>query len=178
MVSYPWCASIRQVFQVHKHAQLRGNPLLGTLKTYCSQLVSPHRAWSREPGSGDRRPEMTGFLITEIKGFPTRIADRIVVPGREPVFMGIDGPGIRRAAFGNNRAHIGVGDHGLTHLGAGSSSFVRQDLWRYSLPSGAGSRRYHCQSEGHCRGSGIPDGQSLPLALGTGRDKGNVAFSA
>src|ERR1700741_2636233 len=45
-----------------------------------------------------RRPDFSRFYIAKIKGFTAEISDRIVVPGREPKFMRILGPGVSTAS--------------------------------------------------------------------------------
>src|SRR5246127_5649818 len=55
-----------------------------------------------------RRPDLSRFFIPKIKGFAAEISDRIVVPGREPKFMRILGPGVSPAGLGNYCSEIRV----------------------------------------------------------------------
>ena len=55
-----------------------------------------------------RRPEIPAFFVPQIVGLSTGIADRIVMPRSQPVFMGILTPGINVSAFGDNRTELRI----------------------------------------------------------------------
>jgi hypothetical protein len=60
---------------------------------------------------------MAGFFVAQVKGFAARIADRVVVPGRQAEFVGVFAPGVGDAAFRNTVPKPGLAST-LTH-GAG-----------------------------------------------------------
>ena len=60
---------------------------------------------------GRWRPELTALLVAQIEGFPTRVADGVVVPRGKPELMRVLGPGVGRATFRQHGTEARVGQH-------------------------------------------------------------------
>ncbi|MNJ37091.1 hypothetical protein D3C77_318980 [compost metagenome] len=68
------------------------------------------------------RPELTAVFVTQVYGFATGIAYRVVVPGREPELMGILAPRVGAASLRHDAAELRIGQH--------------IDPWRRRWPAG------------------------------------------
>src|SRR5712691_4039143 len=56
------------------------------------------------------RPEAAGVFVTDEHGFARRVADGVVAPGREPVLMAVDRPGVAGPALGRSKTKGGMRD--------------------------------------------------------------------
>ena len=65
------------------------------------------------PATGQRRggPEAAALLVTDVKCFPARIADGVVVPGSEAELVCILAPGAGLAAFRDDASEVRVCQH-------------------------------------------------------------------
>ena len=57
-----------------------------------------------------RTPQFVRLIVTQIKDFPGRVADRIVRPGRQLVFTAITTPGAAAAGLRDHKAELGISD--------------------------------------------------------------------
>ena len=95
----------------HELQQLTMNPMGGMVEAAVALAVADDVAGIVHPDrQGRGRPEFTGSLVAEIKHLARRIADRIVRPGRQLVFMTVARPGAAGAGFRNHEAEFGIGD--------------------------------------------------------------------
>ena len=99
--------------------QFRADPQLRVLKHAVAESVSADVGAVPARGQRRRRPELTGFLVADVKRLAAGVAHRIVVPGGEPEFVGVVHPGVGPAAFRDHRADLGVGQHVRPRRGRG-----------------------------------------------------------
>ena len=76
-----------------------------------AEAVADRAGSRRRHRPGGRRPEAEDVLVAQIEGLAMRVADRVVVPGREPVLAAVARPGGGGAALGGDEAEGLVGDH-------------------------------------------------------------------
>src|SRR3546814_7703512 len=62
-------------------------------------------------GQRGRRPEPPGLLVAAIERLAAGVADRVVVPGREPELMRILRPRVAGVRFAGHAAEPGIGQH-------------------------------------------------------------------
>ena len=62
-------------------------------------------------GQSGGRPHAPGFVVAQIDRFRLRIADRIVMPRRQPVRLAVAEPGEAQAAFADHGAEVRVRHH-------------------------------------------------------------------
>ena len=60
---------------------------------------------------GRWRPELPGFLVTEVNGLAGRIGNGIVAPGGEAIHLAVARPGVTAAGLGDQATEVGVGEH-------------------------------------------------------------------
>src|SRR3546814_365112 len=58
-----------------------------------------------------RRPEPPGLLVADVERLAAGVADRVVVPGREPELMRILRPRVAGVRFAGHAAEPGIGQH-------------------------------------------------------------------
>src|SRR3989442_15626580 len=65
---------------------------------------------ARSPWQRRGRPEVAGVFVTDEHGFARHVAHRIVAPGREPILMAVDRPGVAGPALGRAKTKGGMRD--------------------------------------------------------------------
>src|SRR5690606_31617615 len=74
-------------------------------------------------------PELTRFLVAQVKSLAGGITDRIVVPGGETKLVGIVDPGVGGSAFRNDRSDVGVCEEIDPGRGSGLSGSHANDIF-------------------------------------------------
>src|SRR6266567_5774385 len=92
----------------HEDRELRADSVLRVLENAVAEAVSGHVRPSAWRGRGRWRPEVPGFRVAKVKGFPARFAHRIIAPWREAKELGVLAPRIAEATFRNDRAEARV----------------------------------------------------------------------
>ncbi|MCY1211346.1 hypothetical protein D9M71_40120 [compost metagenome] len=54
---------------------------------------------------------MTGLIVAQVKGLATGVTDRIVLPGRQAEFVGVQVPGIGASTFRDDGAELRIRQH-------------------------------------------------------------------
>ena len=99
--------------------QFRVDPHLRVFKHAVAEPVTANVRSVPARGQRRRGPELTGFLIADVKCFATGVADRIVMPGGQTEFVGVVHPRVRPTAFRDHRADLRVGQHVCPWRGSG-----------------------------------------------------------
>src|SRR5207253_6743056 len=95
----------------HIDPQLRDDAIFEVLEDGVTKTVT-YDVWrraTRRPRC--RRPELPGLLIANVKRFTGGVLDGVVVPGRQPEFMGVLKPGVSAAALRNDCSERWIGQH-------------------------------------------------------------------
>ena len=97
--------------QGHVDPQLRADAALGVLEDAVAESVPADVRRRSAAGQRRGRPEMAALFVAQVKRLSARIADRIVVPGREAELVGVLAPGVGQAALRDDGAEMRVGQH-------------------------------------------------------------------
>ena len=92
-------------------AQLAGEAVLDVFEDAVTEAVAGGVCAVAGCGCQSRRPVAAIMLVAEIERLAAAIADRVVVPGRETVIVGVLAPRIGAAALADYGAEVGVGEH-------------------------------------------------------------------
>src|SRR5437763_9926702 len=95
----------------YEDRKLGADSVLRVLENAVAEAVSGHVTPSAWRGRGRGRPEVPGFLVAKVQGFPARFAYRIVAPWREAKELGVLAPRIAKAAFRHDRTEARVREH-------------------------------------------------------------------
>ena len=109
--------------------QLRMNTAFAVSKDAITESVADLVWRFTARGQGGRRPKMPARFVAQIKRLTAGVGHRIVVPRRQPEFVGIFTPSITPAGFGNDGAKICIGNDIDPGSGRGDTRLQRDDIF-------------------------------------------------
>src|SRR3546814_6682789 len=110
-VAYPQHAELHRRFTCHVHPQLARDAVLLVLVDAVAEAMAHAIRAVAGAGQRGRRPEPPGLLVADIERLAAGVADRVVVPGREPELMSILRPRIAGVRFAGHDAEPGIGQY-------------------------------------------------------------------
>src|SRR6185295_20030424 len=95
----------------HERVQLARDAGLAVLEDAVAEAVAGAVGRLAPTGQGRGRPEAPVRLVTNIESLSALVADRIVVPGRQAVSMGVLAPGVGASTLAHDAAKPRIGQH-------------------------------------------------------------------
>src|SRR3546814_11880669 len=93
-VAYPQHAELHRRFTCHVHPQLARDAVLLVLVDAVAEAVAHAIRAVAGDGQRGRRPEPPGLLVAAVERLPAGVADRVVVPGRQPELLRLLRPSV------------------------------------------------------------------------------------
>ena len=95
----------------HKNGQLCFNAVFDVLEYGVAEAVANDVGRFAAGRERSGRPEIAALLVANIERLGGGVSNGIVMPGGEPQFVAILGPGVGASAFGNDRSKLRIGEH-------------------------------------------------------------------
>src|SRR3546814_9494972 len=115
-VAYPQHAELHRRFTCHVHPQLARDAVLLVLVDAVAEAMAHAIRAVAGAGQRGRRPEPPGLLVADIERLAAGVADRVVVPGREPELMRILRPRVAGVRFAGHAAEPGRSEEHTSEL--------------------------------------------------------------
>lgn len=107
----PQMAELDRPLHIHEHPQLAADAVFDMAVDAVAEAVAHRVAATAAAWQRHRRPHLPGVFVAQVERLAGGIADRIVMPGREPEFVRVFGPAIAGAAVADHAAELRIGHH-------------------------------------------------------------------